>query len=640
MRLTGRLEADRTTVISMKRQLRVLFVAAWGVGVLAWVGAFHPQAAGQAPPGFVAGTESGFATFQTQCAQCHGNPNVDRAPTPTALREMTPEKIYEALSTGVMQQQASALNDGQKKALAEFMAGRPIGSAKSGAAENMGFQCRANPAMPDPSRGPAWNGWSPDLANTRFQPANVARLTAAQVPKLKLKWAFGFPSGVSANAQPTIAAGRVFVGSDNGFVYSMDAKTGCVYWSFETGSIIRNAVVVGAVKGVGNAKYAAFVGDGHANVYGINAQDGKLLWKTKVDSHFVARITAGIKYFDGKVIVPVSSSEEFSSGNPGYSCCTSRGSVVALDASTGKEIWKAWTVPDEPKPYKTMSNGVVLYAPAGGAVWNSPTIDPVKRAVYFGTGDATTAPPAKTTDAIMAVDLETGKYLWSYQATENDVFMGGCNGPNVSEACPKPMGPDMDIGNSPMLKTLANGKRVLIAGTKSADIFALDPDDNGKLLYRIHPLGLPLNGNGRGRASIVWGGAVDNQFAYYGIGGGGLAAIQPATGERAWLFTPPPPAGGGRGVQLGAAATAIPGVVFEGASDGTLYAISSADGKPLWSYPTAKEFETINRVFPAHGGAISTSGAVVVDGMVYVGSGYAVGSGASGGNVLLAFGTD
>ena len=627
----------------MKRYLHIVMIAAAGLGVLIWAGAFTPQAAGQAPappPAFVPGTESGFATFQTQCASCHGNPNVDRAPTPNALREMTPEKIYAAMTTGLMQQQSSALNDGQKKALAEFMAGRPMGSATSGSAENMGFQCRTNPPLADPAAGPSWNGWSPDLANTRFQPAQVARLTAAQVPRLKLKWAFGFPSGVSANAQPTVASGRVFVGSDNGFVYSIDAKTGCVYWSFETGSIIRNAITVGAVTGAGAAKYAAFVGDGHANVFAINAQDGKLLWKQKVDPHFVARITAGIRYYDGKVIVPVSSSEEFSSGNPGYPCCTSRGSVVALEAGTGRQIWKAWVVPDEPKPYKTMANGVTLYAPAGGAVWNSPTIDPVKRAVYFGTGDATTAPPAKTTDAIMAVDLDTGKLLWSYQATENDVFMGGCNGANVSEACPKPMGPDMDIGNSPILKTLANGKRVLIAGTKSADIFALDPDDNGKLLYRIHPLGLPLNGNGRGRASIVWGGAADNQHVYYGIGGGGLAAVQPATGERAWLFTPPPPTGGGRGVQLGAAATVIPGVVFQGASDGTLYAIGAADGAKIWEYPTAKEFETINRVQPAHGGAISTSGAVVVDGMVYVGSGYAVGSGASGGNVLLAFGVE
>ncbi len=622
--------------------LRLAALACTGLGALAWIGAFSAPLSGQAPPpAFTPGTESGFATFQTQCAQCHGNPSVERAPSPQALREMTPEKIYAALTTGVMAQQASALNDAQKKAVAEFMAGRPMGSAKSGGIENMGFHCRTNPPLPDPASRPSWNGWSPDLANTRFQPANVARLTPAQVPKLKLKWVFGFPSGVSANAQPTIAAGRVFVGSDNGYVYSIDAKSGCVYWSFETGSIVRNAVTVGAVKGHGDAKYAAFVGDGHANVYALNAQDGALLWKTKVDPHFVARITAGTRYYDGKLIVPVSSSEEFSSGNPGYSCCTSRGSVVALDANTGTQIWKAWVVPDEPKPYKTMANGVTLYAPAGGAVWNAPTIDPVRRAVYFGTGDATTAPSPKTTDAIMAVDLDTGKYLWSYQATENDVFMGGCNVPNASDACPKPMGPDMDIGNSPILKTLPGGKRVLIAGTKSADIFALDPDANGKLLYRVHSLGLPLNGNGRGRSSIVWGGTADDRLVYYGIGGAGLAAVRPDTGERAWLFTPPPAADGrGRGASLGAAATSIPGVVFEGASDGTLYALSASDGSKLWEYPTAKEFETINRVEPAHGGAIATSGAVVVDGMVYVGSGYAVGSGASGGNVLLAFGIE
>src|SRR5262252_8274348 len=626
----------------MTRHLKLFLVAAAGVGILCWVGAFQPQAAGQAPPGFVAGTESGFATFQTQCAQCHGNPNVDRAPTPTALREMTPEKIYDALATGVMQQQASSLPDAQKKALAEFMAGRPIGSARSGAAENMGFQCRTNPPMSDPARGPAWNGWSPDLSNTRFQPANVARLTAAQVPKLKLKWAFGFPSGVSANAQPTIAAGRVFVGSDNGFAYSLDAKTGCVYWSFETGSIVRNAMVVGAVKDVlGNAsaKYAAFVGDGHANVYAINAQDGKLLWKTKVDPHFVARITAGIRYYDGKLIVPVSSSEEFSSGNPGYSCCTSRGSVVALDANTGKQIWKAWVVPDEPKVYKTMANGIKLYAPAGGAVWNSPTVDPVRQAVYFGTGDATTAPSPKTTDSIMAVNINTGEFLWAYQATENDVFMGGCGGPVKSEACPDPMGPDMDIGNSAVLKNLPNGKRVLIAGTKGGDVFGLDPDNNGALLYRINVGGAPVGTNRGGRGSIVWGAAVDDDHVYYGSGGAGLVALRPGTGERAWAFTPPAPATGGRGAALGAAPTVIPGVVFEGASDGKLYAVAAADGKLLWEFNTAQTFETVNKV-TAHGGAISTSGAVAVGGMTYVGSGYAISSAAAGGNVLLAFGVE
>jgi polyvinyl alcohol dehydrogenase (cytochrome) len=235
-----------------------------------------------------------------------------------------------------------------------------------------------------------------------------------------LKWAFGYPAGASANGQPAIVSGRVFVGSDNGYFYSLDAKTGCVYWSLENGSIIRNAPVVAPIAGppvsgreaqpAGQTpqRYAVFFGDGHANVYALDAQTGKQLWKTRVDSHFVARITAGVKFYNGRLFVPVSSSEEFNSGNPGYSCCTARGSVVALDANTGKQVWKAWVIADEPRPYKTMANGVVLYRPAGGAVWNSPTVDPVRNAVYFGTGDAMTAPSPPTTDAIMAVDIDTG----------------------------------------------------------------------------------------------------------------------------------------------------------------------------------------------------------------------------------------
>jgi len=622
------------------------------VGLLVFVAVVHAHApvsgqaaagaqapAAQAPPppgggrGFTPGTESGFATFQTRCTGCHGNPAVERAPSPTTLREMTPERIYESLTTGSMQAQSSGLTDAQKKALAEFMAGRPLGSARQGDGQTMPNQCASNPPLADPARGNGWNGWGNGLANTRYQPAAAAGLTAAQVPRLKLKWAFGFPTGVSANAQPTVVAGRVFVGSDNGYFYSLDARTGCLYWSFQQGSIVRNSPMVGAVTGQGASRFAVFFGDGHANVYALDAQDGRLLWKTKVDPHFVARITAGVTYYNGKVFVPVSSSEEFSSGHPDYSCCTSRGSVVALDANTGKEIWKAWVVPEEPKPYRTMPNGVVLYKPAGGAVWNAPTVDPVRGAVYVGTGDATTAPPAKTTDAIMAVDINTGKLLWSYQATENDVFMGGCNGPNRSEACPSPMGPDMDIGNSPILTTLPNGKRALLGGTKSADVFALDPDNNGALLFRMNAAGGPTGGGRGGRGTIVWGGAADADHVYYGAGAAGLAAIGPATGERAWVFQ----AQGG--AALGAAPTAIPGVVFQGGSNGRLYAVTAADGKSIWEFDTSQEFETVNRMV-AHGGAISTSGAVVVDGMVFVGSGYAVGTGATAGNVLLAFGID
>jgi polyvinyl alcohol dehydrogenase (cytochrome) len=579
------------------------------------------------------GSEGGWSTFQNRCALCHSNPGADHGPSAESIRQMTPEKIYDALTAGKMKSQTEGLSDAQVRRIAEFMAGRPLGSAAAGAASLMMNKCQNNPPLSNVAQGAAWNGWSADLSNTRFQSAQAAGLTAAQVPNLKLKWAFGFPKGETSSSQPTIAAGRVFVGSDNGFIYSLDAATGCVYWSFESGSIVRGSLTVGPVTGQGAARYAVFFGDGHANIYGVNAQDGKLLWKTNVDPHVVARITAGTKFYNGKLIVPVSSSEEFSGGSIGYPCCTSRGSVVALDANSGKQLWKAWVIEGDPKPFTTMANGVKLYAPGGGGVWNTPTIDPVRNAVYFGTGDADTGPAPKTTDGVMAVDINTGKTLWVYQADENDVFMGGCGGQNKSEICPMPNGPDLDIGNPPILKTLPGGKRVLLAGTKRGHIFALDPDNRGALLYRVLASdGAPVSAVGIGArgGNIVWGGAADDSNVYYG-NGTTLTASRLSNGEHVWTVT-------GRGT-LGAAPTGIPGVVFEGSSAGMLYAVSSTDGKFLWEFNTAQDFTTVNGV-PAHGGAINISGAVVVNGQVYVTSGYAITSGASGGNVLLAFGVN
>jgi polyvinyl alcohol dehydrogenase (cytochrome) len=243
----------------------------------------------------------------------------------------------------------------------------------------------------------------------------------------------------------------------------------------------------------------------------------------------------------------------------------------------------------------------------------------------------------------MAVDLKTGDLLWSFQADENDVFMGGCNGAQRSDACPTPMGPDLDIGNPPILKTLPNGKRVLIAGTKRGHVFGLDPDDRGKVLFRVlASTGAPAptapppgGGRGGGGGSVVWGGTADDQNVYYGAGrGAGLVALRLGTGEKVWGFTAP--AGGG---DLGAAPTSIPGVVFQGSSTGRLFAVSAVDGKQLWEFNTAQDFTTVNGV-PAHGGAISTTGATIANGRVFITSGYAISSGAAGGNVLLSFGID
>jgi polyvinyl alcohol dehydrogenase (cytochrome) len=633
----------------MRRNLQVLgsLTAVW-IGVMGYVitassqqrgvAPAPPAAAGQQAPqqggqrgGGLPGTESGWSAFQTRCAVCHLNPTVDLAVPGAVMREMTPERIFESLTTGSMKDQSQGMTDVQKRRIAEFISGRPMGSSKAGNAKDMPNKCPRNPAMTDPAASGGWNGWGNDNANTRYQPAAAARLTATDVPRLKLKWAFGFPTGESSNSQPTVVAGRVFAGSDNGFIYSLDAATGCVYWSFEGGSIVRGSLTVGPVSGNGDARYAVFYGDGHANIFAVNAQDGRMLWKRKVDSHVVARITAGTRYYNGKLYVPVSSSEEFSSGTPDYPCCTSRGSVVALDANTGKIAWKTFVVPGDVKPTKIQSNGVVLYGPGGGGIWNAPTIDPVRNAVYVSTGDATTFPAPPTTDGVVAMDLATGKMLWSYQADSKDVFMGGCNGPVRSEACPNPMGPDLDIGNSPILKSLPGGKRALLVGTKQGHVIALDPDNNGAVLYRVlASTGQAVTeGGGRG-GNIVWGGAADDQNVYYGAGRGtGMVAFRLSNGEKLWSFSP-------ANSSLGAAPTLIPGVAFEGSGDGRLFAVSTADGKQIWEFNTAQEFSTVNKV-SAHGGAIAVSGPVVANGMLFVSSGYAISSGASGGNVLLAF---
>jgi polyvinyl alcohol dehydrogenase (cytochrome) len=449
------------------------------------------------------------------------------------------------------------------------------------------------------------------------------------VPQLKLKWAFGFPGVDQTNGQPTIAGGRVFIGVDTGAVYSLDASTGCVYWSFQADASVRTAISIGPVKGHGAAKEGISFGDVRANVYMLDAATGKLLWKVKVEDHTVARITGAPTLFEGRLYVPVSSSEERSGGlSTVYPCCTFRGSVVALDASTGRQIWKTYTVPEVPKPVGKTSKGVTIWAPNGGAVWNSPTVDVKRHALYIGTGDAYNRPAAATTDAIMALDMATGKILWAHQDTEGDAWLVGCGSPNSSENCPKDLGPDYDFGASPILRTLPDGHRILVAGQKSGMVWGHDPDQEGTVVWKtqlVPKLALGM---------ITFGGAADDQSAYFGLRTGAVAAVQLATGEKRWVTPIEAPSGSGPRGET-AALTSIPGAIFSGSWEGVVRAFSSDDGHLLWEYNTMREFQTVNGV-KAKGGSMAAPGPTVVDGMVFVGSGYTFTTGIPG-NVLLAF---
>src|SRR5262245_3966554 len=574
--------------------------------------------------------------FEQRCGVCHTKPAADsRAPDRDSLRQRTPEAILDAITTGSMKVNADGLTERQMRMLAEYITERPLGSALAGQASAMPNRCAAKP-LGDPLAGPAWNGWGADGANTRFQAAGAAGLRAEQVPNLKLKWAFGFPNGSSAYGQPTMAGGRVYVGSDNGFVYALDAATGCVYWSFQSSGGVRTAISIGKAGG----KHAAYFGDVKANVYAVDLETGALLWKKNAESHPLARVTGAPALHDGKLYVPIASFEEGSGPNPKYECCTFRGSVVAYDAVSGEQVWKSYTIPERPRATSKNSIGTQLYGPAGAAVWSAPTIDPKRNALYVATGDAYTAPAAETSDAVMAFDLRSGIPLWTHQFTPNDAFLVRCE--PGRDNCPSVIGPDFDFGNSPILRTLPNGKSVLVIGQKSGAAWAIDPDKDGALVWE-HKVGA-----GSALGGIEWGSAADERYGYFatadqqlGPKAGGLAALNLATGEEIWRTAPP--AGDCKGMACvqaqSAAITAIPGVVFSGATNGIMRAYASTDGAVIWEYNTAHEYTTVNGV-AAKGGSLNGPGPVVVGGMVFMNSGYAyLGFGAPG-NVLLAFGVE
>jgi polyvinyl alcohol dehydrogenase (cytochrome) len=193
-----------------------------------------------------------------------------------------------------------------------------------------------------------------------------------------------------AYGQPTLAVGRVFLTSRGGAIYSLDGKTGCMYWRFAQSTPSRTTVSVGPLPGAAPSGYAAYFGDTSANVYAVDAATGALLWKTRVDPHPRAVLTGSPVLYKGRLYVPVSSYEEPVATQASYSCCTFRGSIVALDAATGKLRWKVFAIDRPPVPTIRNSAGTQMYGPAGAAVWSAPTIDARREGLYFATGNSYT----------------------------------------------------------------------------------------------------------------------------------------------------------------------------------------------------------------------------------------------------------
>jgi polyvinyl alcohol dehydrogenase (cytochrome) len=512
-----------------------------------------------------------------------------------------------------------------------------------------------------------WNGWGRDLDNTRYQPEPAIR--ANDVPKLALKWAYGYQGG-SEFGQPTVVDGRLFLASSAGRIYSLDAITGCTYWTYDAGAGSRTAITVGELArakivalprklkrtlahlDVIKAPSAAFFGDDTGTVYAVDAQKGTLLWKTRVDTHPLARIVGGPVVYNDRVYVTVSSTEDGAAANPSYGCCTFRGSVAALDLAGGRLIWKSYTVLEEPQPTHKNSAGVQQFGPAGAAIASSPTLDTKRNVLYVATSGTATGLEQALTDAVAAFDLADGKLRWVKQLSRPDAGAAAAG-----------------FTSAPVLRTLATGNEVLLAGQKSGVVYGLDPDHGGEILWQTK-LGDGAGAGGAGGAGsgagagaagsagtvgsigppgvagppggVAWGSAADHRNLYVALSGalaqpanasGSLTALDIKTGVARWHTPSPEPACAWSEHPCfhgeAQAVTVMPGSVFSGSLDGHLRAYSTIDGKILWDYDTAKEFQTKNGI-RAGGGPLDHGGTTIVNGTVYVNSG----------NALLAFSVD
>jgi len=580
----------------------------------------------------------GARVYRQNCAACH-DAGVNRSPQRLLLQDLTPEAIRSALVDGAMRPQGSALSDDQKAAVSEYLSGRKLGASAVADAPNM---CKGAAARFDLAEPPAFTGWGLDPASTHSIPAAVSGLDKASARRLTLKWAFGFPNSSRTRSHPIVAGGAILVGNHNGSVYALDRETGCVRWAYAAQAEVRTGIVVSHWRaGDKRAHPLVYFGDVRGNIYAVNLLDGTLAWKMRADTHPATVITGTPTLFGDRLYVPVSSVEEAYATSPGYACCNFRGSVVALDARSGAEKWRTWLV-DPAARQAASKNGLDKLGPSGVAVWNSPSIDAARGQLYVATGDNYSLPATGLSDAVVALDLVTGRIKWHYQALAEDTWNVACV-TKTSDSCPDESDPDADFGAGTVLAKGKNGKEFVLAGQKSGWVYGLDPA-NGHLTWKTRVgRGSPGGGVHFGMASengILFVPVTDNYF--FGPNdfpaSPGLNALDIGTGQLVWKYastikcTTPQCAPG-----MGGAIMATAGMVIGGDDDGILRIFDGATGKVLWSTDTKPSVTTVNGV-AAHGGAISGGvGPIAYKGTVIVPSGYGFASKLPG-NVLLVYG--
>ena len=620
------------TVKDLMRRLSLMMAAA----VLMQIANAAPSSTRVPTDGATTEAADGMALYQAHCAACHDG-QVPRAPHVITFATIGADTVLNALNNGVMRAQASALSASEREVLASFLAGEAMAPPKPilACSDPMSSLAKSDAA--------AMQGWGGNAENHRHSDGAVVGLDRNNVDRLALKWVFAYPGALRARSQPIVHDGVVFVGSQSGDIYALDLESGCAHWTYAAGAEVRSSLSLGQVPGRGDP--VLYMGDFSATVHAIDASDGSLVWRAPVGDHPDATITGSPKLHEGSLYVPISSSEWATAADPGYACCSFRGGVVSVDAASGELNWRAHVI-DEPSAETGETNpfGAARKGPAGAPVWNSPTIDAERGVLYVGTGEAYTSPAVDTSDAVLAFSLATGERQWAKQLLGGDAWNMACF---IGEAanCPEEDGPDLDIGASTVL--WSGGERdYLLVGQKSGDVYALDPDKGGAVVWH--------NKIGRGGflGGVHWGMSANGESLFVPIAdttitgrftgpvSPGIHALDPTSGEVRW-YTPSVADCDGKSPipvcdpGMSAAITSTDQLVFAGSLDGNLNVYDSLSGEILWSFDTFGSFESVSGD-TALGGSIESDGPVLYKEHVLINSGYQFGARMPG-NALMVF---
>jgi len=574
----------------------------------------------------------GYKLYQQNCAGCHSG-GVSEAPLKSALKRLTVNHIFSALDKGIMAGQAGHLTKDERALIASFLGVKPtVAKADS-------YYCGD---VRDASRkmiSANTKSWGFGLSNERMlRDTNIGE---ENVGTMTLDWIFAFPNATRVRSQPTVVGSTIYIGSADASIKAIDLERGCVEWEFSVAAEVRSAISAD-LDDAGNAAHLYF-GDIDGNIYGFDIASQQLLWKREADPHPAATMTGSMVLHGDKVFVPVSSLEIVLAANPKYECCVFRGSIIAVDKNTGKTIWQTFTT-EKPELQGLNTVGAKRYGPSGAPIWSSPTIDTKRGFLYVGTGENYSRPTSDTSDAIMAMSLETGEIQWINQVTLDDAWNGSC-GRKKGANCPENPGPDFDFGAPPILTVGKDGKDIILAGQKSGRVYAFDPENGGKMLWQKQV------GRGGIMGGVHWGMATDRERLYVPISDvsaykrdahkpakSGLHAVDIITGDPLWSTLTDDNCSDEKwncSPALSAAATVVPGVVFAGGLDGMLRAFSADTGAVLWEFNARQDFGTVNGI-EAFGGSFDSDGPVIVGDRLLVTPGYDK-WGLAPGNVLLSF---